>query len=84
MKTPKVRNTSLLRSVFAQVENGDMVLEIEISCSQGIEKAQQALGFLVFFLLGFEGGEVFVYLQEPKESIDVLRFQGLVAYSSVG
>jgi hypothetical protein len=66
MKTPKVRNTSLLGSVSAQVENGDMVLEIEISCNQGIEKAQQALGFLVFFLLGFEGGSKFLSISKSQ------------------
>jgi hypothetical protein len=51
MKTPKVRNTSLLGSVLAQVENGDMVSEIEISCSQSEGSASTRV--LSFFSFGF-------------------------------
>ncbi len=51
MKTPKVRNTSLLGSVLAQVESGNMILEIEISCSQSEDSA--SIRVLSFFSFGF-------------------------------
>jgi len=54
MKTLKVENTSLLGSVLAQVENGNMVLEIEIWCSQS-EGSASTRG-LSFFSFGFWGG----------------------------
>jgi hypothetical protein len=67
MKTPKVRNTSLLRSVLAQVENGDMVLEIEILCSQSeCSASTRVLSFLSFGFWGGGGGVKFLSISKSQ------------------